>query len=326
MNQGLLDLVAAALTAAPEKNRLLVCHHDDASITGALHGLYTNIWWRTAAADKPATPWPAPATYDQIILPLPRGKETLQLCLAACTSVLSNNGVVWLFGLNELGIKSADKPLLDFFDKVEVVATGGHGRLWKASGLKPTAKTTLLDLQKNKVLELPDGNVSFTSYPGLFAGGNLDEGTALLISALPRNLTGEILDYACGIGVLARVAAAQNPSVKVTLADNDPLALMAASANVPGAVAKLTCMPTDITGSYDCIISNPPIHQGNAQSFEIVDLLLQEMPRLLKKNGQAFVVTQVTVPVPRLAKAHQLQCAEVAASRSFRVYRLQHGA
>lgn len=322
MTKALNELMAGLLVDATTQPRLLVSHTDDAGLLGALHSCYSNLWQRTAAAQGVPTAWPDSAVqYDEVVLPLPRGKESLHFCLHACASLLKPNGTLWLFGLNELGIKSADKPLSSFFDEIETVATGGHGRVWRASGLKKDSVKTLSQLRQQQLIALPNTQQPMISYPGLFAGGKLDEGTGLLLTVLPDS--GEaVLDYACGIGVLACAMQLNNTPAQIALADYDPLALLAAAENVPGAQVILTASPADLTGSYDVIVSNPPIHVGNMQSFVIVDELLAHLPRLLRPKGAAYIVVQVTVPVPRLATTHKLACSEMAASRSFRVYKL----
>jgi 16S rRNA (guanine1207-N2)-methyltransferase len=109
---------------------------------------------------------------------------------------------------------------------------------------------------------------------------------------------------------------------KLTAVDNNPLALLATTENVPNATTILCGDPKQLQGEYDFIFSNPPIHEGKELSFIIVNDLVQSLPKLLKKNGAAYIVAQITVPIARMAKQADLECIEIAASRSFRVSKI----
>ncbi|MGE3770479.1 MAG: methyltransferase [Bdellovibrionales bacterium] len=274
----------------------------------------TNVWQRVWTPDHAAGVWPAGGPYDSIVLPLPRGKDALRFCLHACASVLHPHGKVILFGDNDLGIKSAGAVAGEVFAAAESVYTGDHGRIWILQ--KPQ------DFKKS-VDDFVTGNPPFQSFPGVFAGGQLDEATALLIQHLPDVPPGtEVLDFACGIGLLAGAMLYKQEGCIVTASDHDPLAIRATSLNVAQAKTILSGGVAAIQGTFDLVISNPPIHEGNTQSFRIVGELVAALPKLLKPAGQAYLVTQVTVPVARLAKDAGLQYAEVAATRSFRVSRV----
>jgi len=247
------------------------------------------------------------------LLPLPRGKEALHYCLHAAASVLADNGHVLLYGMNDLGIKSAGKVAGGIFASVECIHTGNHGRIWRLA--KPDTKVV-----KNKPDDFASGTPPHVTYPGLFAGGKLDDSTALLIANLPHiNSNAAVLDFACGIGVIAAAVRRAQPTCRIAAVDHDPLALLATARNVPDVTCQLMGQPVGITGTYDYVFSNPPIHEGNTQSFHIVHDLVMALPQLLNKGGAAYIVAQVTVPVARLAKEARLECSAVAATRSFRV-------
>jgi 16S rRNA (guanine1207-N2)-methyltransferase len=303
----MLELANAAAQHA-RGTTLTVCHGDALSAG--------TIWQRVWHPHRAATVWPPTGPFDTILLPLPRGKEAVIFCLHAVAGVLASGGNVLLFGHNDMGIKSANKAAQPLFSSIECIHTGNHGRIWKlANPIITAVKRSVDDFQR--------GTAPYVSYPGLFAGGKLDEATALLIDNLPPVPAGsKVMDFACGIGVVAAAVQRAQPECTITVIDNDPLALLATKHNVPAAAPQLIGDPAHITGTHDFIFSNPPIHEGNVQTFHIVHGLVTALPRLLNKGGAAFIVAQVTVPVARFAKDAGLVCTEVSASRSFRVSRI----
>lgn len=137
------------------------------------------------------------------------------------------------------------------------------------------------------------------SYPGLFAKGALDKATELLITHLPDVSAGaDVLDYACGIkGMIARHIEKAN----LTLIDYDPAGVAGRRQNVPGAVYLRRYQP-EKTIRPNMILSSAtrPYMKGSFIVPRVVGEMLAEMPRLLKRHGAAYLVTQVTVPVARV--------------------------
>ena len=103
----------------------------------------------------------------------------------------------------------------------------------------------------------------WVSYPGLFAAGRIDEGTALLLDVLPPLSAGaRIADFGCGSGVIG-AALAELPGIGLDMIDHDSLALLAARENVPAGRALLASSLSQAGGAlYDAILSNPPLHAG----------------------------------------------------------------
>lgn len=296
---------------------LAVCHgYDDADYKAFIDELNCPRWLRGHdAGNHIPSAWPAAGSYQTILLPLPKGRGPLELALAATCSVLTSESQLLLFGHNDFGIKSAGTVLQKFFSTVDTASIGGKGRIFVGSGAYKT------DYKLGDFVETTASGL--VTYPGLFAKGKLDDATALLIENLPDILpSAQILDYACGIGMLGRNILLKQPQAILTQVDYDPLAIVAAQQNLPSAISICKSQPANITGQYDLIISNPPIHAGQVLSYQLLTKLLAALPKLLTGNGAAYFVTQVTVPVAKLAAEMKLATTEVAASRSFRVTKI----
>jgi 16S rRNA (guanine1207-N2)-methyltransferase len=176
-------------------------------------------------------------------------------------------------------------------------------------------------------LELNGQTRAWISYPGVFAGGGLDPGTALLLEHLPevgsRRKGATVLDLACGTGIIAAVARERIAGASVDLVDADAVAVMAARENVAGATVLcgdgLAAAPR---AQYDAILSNPPIHDGIEESLAFLERLIRDAPGHLVVGG----VLQVVIPSRIRAAAEWFtaafaETAVVALDRRFQVIR-----
>lgn len=130
----------------------------------------------------------------------------------------------------------------------------------------------------------------FVTDSGVFSKGELDFGTRTLLSALPDDLKGSLLDLGCGWGAAGVIIGALHPQAAVTMADINARAVRLARLNaqenrVPAQVGESDGF-AQIKGSFDCIVFNPPIRAGK----ETVYRLLGECAAHLRPNGALYVV------------------------------------
>jgi 16S rRNA (guanine1207-N2)-methyltransferase len=171
-------------------------------------------------------------------------------------------------------------------------------------------------------MELDGKPRPWVSFPGLFAGGSLDPGTALLLDALPTIRSGSrVLDFGCGTGVIAAAVMGRSPEAVVDLLDADALAVEAAARNVPEAAGFLVGWSlAGASGPYDWIVSNPPFHEGKGETMRVLEDLAAAAPAHLTARGRLILVTQRRLPVGRLLE-EQFRRVEVRAETSvFRVW------
>ncbi|MBS0242763.1 MAG: methyltransferase, partial [Proteobacteria bacterium] len=213
-------------------------------------------------------------------------------------------------GANAEGIRSAAVRLEHVSDAVTTIATRHHCRI--LAGQRKTTidglKSRLEDWREARPITLCGRNRSWVSYPGTFAGGGLDAGTALLIDCLGLADIAEkrrILDFAAGTGVISAAIKELNPGAHVDMLEADAIALDAARANVPGTNAIVGDSLASARGApYDLIVSNPPIHDGVAESHAVLERLIGDAPRYLAPHGALLLVVQRRVPViTKLSKA-----------------------
>ena len=205
----------------------------------AERGVAVALWNRRAAGSATAQPWPPAGPFDVALLRLPKAKDEQEMAAHACLSVLADGGRLIVYGGNDEGIRSAGAMLERLCGEVETLATRGHGRVLAArrpADAAHAARRAGGVALGGAAVDRRRACAIWVTYPGIFAAGRIDEGTALLIGALPPLRAGDrVLDYGCGSGVIGAAALAAEPGIVLDLLDDDAVALEAARENVPGA-------------------------------------------------------------------------------------------
>jgi len=288
-------------------------------------GLAPAVWNRRLARGLPAAPWPPSGPFAIAFVRLPKARDEQAMIMHAALSVLRAGGRLILYGGNDEGIRSAAALLAEISQEAETIAARGHGRVLTAQRSEGADKLqgTLNAWRSVARIEIGGRTRDWLSYPGTFAAGRLDEGTALLINALPSLAAGaRVLDYGCGTGEIAAAALALQPSLTIDALDNDAVALQAARENVP--VARLV-LGTGVADAgrrnYDAILSNPPLHLGIAEDHALIERLVADAPSHLAPGGVLQVVVQRRVPLERMLARQFAKVEIVAQTGTYRVWR-----
>jgi 16S rRNA (guanine1207-N2)-methyltransferase len=243
------------------------------------------VWHRTAAGGRAATAFPPPGPFDGILLRWPKSAPAGVAFARSCAARLAPGGLLAVVCPVDEGGKSVAGRLRDHFATLDE-RYGNHARLVLARG--PT-EGFAADPEPEPV-DVP-GVGTFASWPGLFAHGRLDEGTALFLRHLPPLEGARVLDFGCGAGVIS-AAALRAGAREVVAADVDALAIHAVRHNVPAARARLVDgVPP---GAWDVVLSNPPLHTGH----RVDDAMLRSLAAA--PAGRVALVTLRTVPVAKL--------------------------
>jgi 16S rRNA (guanine1207-N2)-methyltransferase len=141
-------------------------------------------------------------------------------------------------------------------------------------------------------VSLPDTAFTLRTDRGVFARGQLDSGTSLLLRADPPLVrTGDVLDLGCGAGPIALTMARRSPDAMVWAIDVNTRALELCRANAAanGITNIRTVTPDDVPAhlQFGSIWSNPPIRIGKPA---LHDLLLRWLPRLAPAGTATLVV------------------------------------
>ena len=153
-----------------------------------------------------------------------------------------------------------------------------------------TQKPTSGSRESRFQLELSGESFTFLCDRGVFSVGELDAGTRILLDALPP-LSGRILDLGCGWGAIGTILGRRYPEAEVLLSDVNERALHLAIENlklngVKNAHAVLSDGFENIEGTFDFIITNPPIRAGKQLIYSLFDTALAR----LKPGGRLYIV------------------------------------
>lgn len=273
-------------------------------------------WVRRKEPEATPSAEPPEGPYEQIVARMPRGAELARMLLHLLAARLAEGGQLHVAAPNDEGGRSLSRKLAEVFGEVSEREGRYHARLVTGSGVR-TARGRLEDWREEVTLL----GERYATWPGLFAHGRLDEGTEMLLSALPDPSGARALDLGCGIGVIG-ANLARRGAAALDLVDIDALAAHASAINVPS--ASVSCADTLPPGDsrYDLVASNPPIHVGADSDWSVIERMAAALPARLSQSGELWIVAQGTVPVPRLFRSAFRSIEVRKKSRSFLVWRL----
>ncbi len=298
------EVASDALLDARPQGRICVVDEPTGRVGDALVSVGVEVvpWFTRAWEECPARARPPEGVWDGALIRLPRERARLELLLHLVGDRLQAGAALWVVGANDEGIKSTARHLEPLFEEVETVIARKHCRLLRARRSVIPARGTLEAWETRRCLVLPGAEepVEVVVLPGVFARGDLDPATALLLDAVAgMPIEGPCLDFAAGIGVIALGVSRQLPGLSWTLTDVDAWSLHCARQNLPEAEVGLgsgwTAVPS--LAAYGTIFSNPPLHRGVSQDRTILDRLIDQAPGRLRKGGQLILVSQRTAGV-----------------------------
>lgn len=325
-NAAAAELIRRSLPALALSGRLLLVNAGGMvadALRGEAGGL--DVWSRRATDIAGATPWPAGGPYETVLLRLAKSKDEHEMNLAAALSVAAAGARIVLFGGNDEGIRSGITALEAVCGPSETLSTKGHGRIVAATAPATRDRTRDGLSAWRRVAPLALGGLprAWVTYPGLFSAGHLDEGTALMLTALPPlRAVARVLDYGCGSGAIAAAVRDKVPGAQIELLDADSVALLAAQENVREAQAILGVHLKAVgVTRYDAILSNPPLHTGVAEDHAALERLIAQAPKHLRPGGVLQMVVQRRVPLGQALEALFAEHAVVAENGRYRVWR-----
>jgi 16S rRNA (guanine1207-N2)-methyltransferase len=222
-----------------------------------------------------------------------------------------------------------NEVLARHFGEVHASLGVRKARVLHAAGLIAPGEPTTYPRRSAHGLDLPDGEraVELVDHGSAFAHARIDAGTRLLIStcaAWPR--AGDVIDLACGDGVLALTAALTQPEATVLALDDSVAACRSASATAAANGVRvqvlradgLTASPDD---SADLIVCNPPFHQGTTKDSTSAMAMLADTGRVLRPDGELWAVFNAHLPYLPLLRDQVGRTSIAARNRSYVVTR-----
>lgn len=232
--------------------------------------------------------------HDLVVMAFPKSKAELNFTLSMISHATTSNTNVIIVGENKSGIKTLSKAASKTLINCNKYDSARHCILFTAQLSENIPTFSLNEWYEYYKVNIADIQLKIAALPGVFSQKGLDKGTHILLENLPNIKSGNILDFGCGAGVIASYIGRKHPEVILNLLDVSALALQSSiqtlkSNNLTGKVFASNSL-SEITDSYDVVVSNPPFHQGIATNYSATESFLEGIKTHLKKEAEVIVV------------------------------------
>jgi 16S rRNA (guanine1207-N2)-methyltransferase len=242
-----------------------------------------------------------------IVLPDPQ-RDLAVADLARAYDHLADGGTLMAAQHNDAGAKRTEHYLKEAAGIVHTLSKHHSRVFWALKDPKNPWREEVLEAwrQRGVMRRVMDGK--WWSQPGLFSWDRVDEGSALLVKHLPRNLGGHAADLGCGWGFLSAHLLRECPDIlSIDLYDADADAFEPVRRNLGIIPTRVKTRPLwrDVTagietGRYDVIVTNPPFHDGKTTDPTIGLRFLAAAAAGLNLDGQLWLVANRQLPYENL--------------------------
>ena len=230
-------------------------------------------------------------SFDKIVY-APRGYEPVDVVknrLSNAVKLLENGGEMLIAGKKTSGINRYQSHLKSFAGGTEKLDQQGKQKVYRYTK-KGEFEPENIDVETSFKAKVDEIELGFTACEGLFSPKSLDDGSRLLIENIQVEEEDEVLDLACGYGIVGIFLQKLHGS-KIFMTDDNRIATHfsrknAEETNVECKVKNRDCLDGFPNKKFDAIVSNPPTHQGE----EITDEMFEQSYKALRNGGSLYLV------------------------------------
>ncbi|EKT55371.1 16S rRNA (guanine(1207)-N(2))-methyltransferase RsmC [Providencia burhodogranariea] len=248
----------------------------------------------------------------------PKNKQEACFQLDDLCTYLAAGSQIFVVGENRSGVKSAES-IMEGISTLQKIDSARRCGLYYGELEQPTTFDIARWWRRYE-----EENVQIHALPGVFSHNEIDMGSNLLLSTFNGPISGNVLDVACGNGVLAAVIGKNNADVTLTLSDVSASAIASSIATLEANQLKgkviASDVYSDIDDKFDWIISNPPFHDGLNTSYSAVENMILQAPKYLKKGGHFRIVANAFLPYPDMLDKAFGGHVMLAKTGKFKVY------
>ncbi|MDP5254032.1 MULTISPECIES: 16S rRNA (guanine(1207)-N(2))-methyltransferase RsmC [unclassified Vibrio] len=266
--------------------------------------------------------WHQSQPVDMVLLYWPKAKTEAQYLLAMLMDKLGVDTEIAAVGETRSGIKSIEKMFAPY-GPINKYDSARRCAFYWGQCQKQAPAFELDSWFKSFEVMVNDECFTVKSLPGVFSHGELDLGTQLLLKNLPA-LSGKVLDFGCGAGVIGAYLALKNPQISLEMCDINAFALASSRAtliaNQLDAKVFASDIYSDTRSDYQTIVSNPPFHSGLETHYQAAETLLGQAPNHLNSHGNMWIVANSFLQYPPIIKEAFGDCQTVDKNRQFAIY------
>ncbi|MEZ8144382.1 16S rRNA methyltransferase [Enterovibrio norvegicus FF-454] len=259
---------------------------------------------------------------DMVLLYWPKAKAEAEFLLSMLMAALGQDTEIVVVGENRSGVRSIEKMFAPYGKVTKFDSARRCGFYWGQCVNEPSP-FILADWFKSYPLHLGEQTLTIRSLPGVFSHGELDVGSQLLLDTLPT-LKGDVFDFGCGAGVIGAAIKLRYQTVNITMADISALAVASARETLRFNQLDGNVLASDvyseISSTFDHIVSNPPFHAGLKTHYAATETFLQHAPQFLNRQGQLTVVANSFLRYPPFIEAAFGHCDTPAKNNKFAIY------
>lgn len=248
----------------------------------------------------------------------PKNKQEACFQLDDLCTHLAAGSQIFVVGENRSGVKSAE-AIMEGITTLQKIDSARRCGLYYGELEQPTTFDIARWWHRYE-----ENGIQIHALPGVFSHSEIDIGSNLLLSTLNGPVSGNLLDLACGNGVLAAVIGKNNPDVTLTLSDVSASAIASATATLKANQLTGKVIASDayanIDEKFDWIVSNPPFHDGLNTSYSAVENMILKAPKYLKKGGRFRIVANAFLPYPDMLDKAFGGHVMLAKTGKFKVY------
>lgn len=230
--------------------------------------------------------------YNKIIY-APQGYEPVKVVKNRINHLidhLEEHGDLYIAGKKTNGINRYKSHLQSQTGETKKLTQEGKQRIYrynKTENFEPEQ----LEIETEFTAELDNLELDITACEGLFSPKQLDAGSKLLIEHIDLSEQDQVLDLACGYGIVGIFLQKKN-GVELYLTDDNATATHYAEKNLKAnnvenyILKNKDCLDGFKNQKFDAIVSNPPTHQGENITRE----MFEQSYKSLRKGGELYLV------------------------------------
>src|SRR4249919_2476345 len=254
-----------------------------------------------AAAGLESTPELPSGEFDVALLLAPRQRQHGRALLAQALARLAKGGVLVACAGNDAGARSLQRDLEALAGPTHALSKHRCRACWAVR--EGSDDTALAREWLQADVPAREEASGLLTRPGVFAWDRVDAASALLAARLPADLHGRGADLGSGNGYLAAQVLARGHAVRaMDLYEADARALALSRHNLGEREGvELGFHWHDVCSGlpqkdYDFIVSNPPFHEGRADSPELGIAFIRAAAASLVENGRLLMVANRHLP------------------------------